>query len=144
MFNEYALVRNPSVLVMRPEDDAVNRNTQIVDTCIVFPQWHISSNASFILSFFVIVALGVLYEWLRVVQKQFDIVIAQKLAAEQPSLSGRSSPHREDDTLMGRGTKPARRCVDNVCGNVSIIIPMQIQDPPNCRSSSPPCGYVWY
>lgn len=78
-------------------------NTQIIDTCIVFPGWQITSNAVFVFSFFTIVALGVLYEWLRVVQKRLDVNIATRMVAETPSLSGRSSPHREDESLMGRG-----------------------------------------
>lgn len=47
-------------------------NTQIEDTCIVFRSWHISSTFSFVASFFVIVAIGVFYEWLRSFQKAFD------------------------------------------------------------------------
>jgi len=54
-------------------------NTQIINTCIVFRQWHISSTFSFVLSFFVIIALGVLYEYLREVQKTVDRRIAAGL-----------------------------------------------------------------
>jgi len=54
-------------------------NTQIIDTCIVFPQWHIRSTGGFVWSFFAIVALGVLYEWLRASQKALDRRIAQTL-----------------------------------------------------------------
>jgi len=54
-------------------------NTQIIDTCIVFPQWHIRSTAGFVLSFFAIVALGVFYEWVRATQKAVDRRIAQSL-----------------------------------------------------------------
>ncbi|TFY62557.1 hypothetical protein EVJ58_g3792 [Rhodofomes roseus] len=45
-------------------------NTQIEDTCVVFDWWHIRSTAGFVASFFVIVALGVLYEWLRVAARE--------------------------------------------------------------------------
>jgi len=51
-------------------------NTQIVDTCIVFREWHISTHTGFVFSFLVIVALGVLYEYLREVQRGFDRRVA--------------------------------------------------------------------
>jgi solute carrier family 31 (copper transporter), member 1 len=75
-------------------------NTQVIDTCIIFPQWHISSNASFVISFFIIVALGILYEYMRQIQKTLDRRIALSLEntrakAKSRSVgtsSGRSSP----------------------------------------------------
>jgi len=80
-------------------------NTQIIDTCIVFPQWRIRNNFEFVLSFFIIVGLGVLYEWLRLLSKKYDARIARSLVAERPVLSGRSSPSPRDETLVGRGIK---------------------------------------
>jgi copper transporter 1 len=83
MLNEHALVC-PAALSHRvngPNRRTPQRNTQIINTCIVFPQWHIKSNSSFVLSFLVIVALGVLYEYLREVQKDVDRRIAVGLRA---------------------------------------------------------------
>ena len=51
-------------------------NTQIEDTCIVFSQWHISTTTGFVFSCLAIVALGVLYEYLRLLQSQVDARIA--------------------------------------------------------------------
>lgn len=76
-------------------------NTDIINTCIVFRQWHITSNLSFVFSFFIIVGLGVLYEYLRAFQRDVDVRIAESILAGKtkgkgrvtftPS-SGRSSP----------------------------------------------------
>ncbi|KAI0084874.1 Ctr copper transporter [Irpex rosettiformis] len=81
-------------------------NTQIQDTCIVFRSWHISSTQSFIFSCLVIVALGVLYEWLREAQKIADRKIAATLSAQgkgKARVSGRTSPedHEEAGLLTG-------------------------------------------
>ncbi|RDB16712.1 Copper transport protein CTR2 [Hypsizygus marmoreus] len=87
-------------------------NTQIIDTCIVFPSWHISSTASFVVSCLLIVALGVLYEYLREFQKRYDVHLALSLAssgakgkARAGAGSGRSSPdpaEEESGLLTGR------------------------------------------
>ncbi|PAV18885.1 Ctr copper transporter [Pyrrhoderma noxium] len=53
-------------------------NTQIIDTCVVFPQWHIRSHYGFFLSFLAIVALGIFYEWLRASARTFDRRVALK------------------------------------------------------------------
>lgn len=85
------------------------RNTQIVDTCIVFRSWHISTNTAFLFSCLAIVALGVLYEYLRVFQKLIDTRIALSLVKDKRSRSrsssGRSSPEiplEEEGLLSGR------------------------------------------
>ncbi|KAI0339889.1 Ctr copper transporter [Trametopsis cervina] len=57
-------------------------NTQIEDTCIVFESWHISSKQAFFFSCLAVMALGVLYEWLREVQKIADRKIAATLSAQ--------------------------------------------------------------
>jgi len=57
-------------------------NTQIIDTCVVFPQWHIRSHFGFVVSFFIIVALGVGYEWLREYQRTVDRRVAQSLVGK--------------------------------------------------------------
>ncbi|GLB36960.1 putative ctr copper transporter family protein [Lyophyllum shimeji] len=85
-------------------------NTQIIDTCIVFPAWHIRSYGGFALSFLAIVALGIFYEYLREIQKRYDAHVARTLGAGKgkgrrtsasPS-SGRSSPDRGDYEESGR------------------------------------------
>jgi len=82
-------------------------NTQIVDTCIVFSSWHVRSTASFVGSCIAIVALGVLYEYLRVFSKALDTRIALALVASGKGKrtasglrSGRSSPSEEDAGLL--------------------------------------------
>jgi len=88
-------------------------NTQIINTCIVFPQWHIYSHTGFVISCLAIVGLSVLYEYLRLVQKKYDIHVAQQLVASgkgkarsaTPSASGRNSPeidYEESGLLSGR------------------------------------------
>jgi len=79
-------------------------NTQIVDTCIVFRSWHVSSTASLIGSCIAIMALGVFYEYLRAFQKSLDTRIALALVASGKGKargpSGRSSPSDEDAGLL--------------------------------------------
>lgn len=77
-------------------------NTQIIDTCVVFSQWHIRSNLQFVFSFFAIVALGMLYEYLRVFSRDFDKLIAMKMRIQSGrrtplTASGHSSPERHGD-----------------------------------------------
>ncbi|KAJ7085853.1 Ctr copper transporter family-domain-containing protein [Mycena crocata] len=81
-------------------------NTQIVDTCIVFRSWHVSSKASLVGSCIAIMLLGVFYEYLRAFQKSLDTRIALALVASgkgktrASSRSGRSSPSEEDAGLL--------------------------------------------
>jgi len=86
-------------------------NTQIIDTCIVFPQWHIRSNVSFIFSCLVIIALCVGYEWLRAYQHKLDVKIAKHIkdtnGKSRASPGGRSSPDSESHLLSG-GRSPVR------------------------------------
>ena len=82
-------------------------NTQIEDTCIVFRSWHISTNSAFVFSCAVIVGLGVLYEYLRVAQRNLDRRIAATLSAQgkgktaaahaHGSVSGRDSPEIDSE-----------------------------------------------
>ena len=88
-----------------------NRNTQIEHTCIVFRSWHIYTMHAFVFSCIAIVALGVLYEWLREAQTIADRRIAATLSAQgkgkgrtDAPVSGRSSPgfdHEETGLLTG-------------------------------------------
>ena len=81
-------------------------NTQIIDTCVVFPSWHIRSSAQFVFSFAAIVCLSVLYEYLRLFQRDVDARIRERVnkgkRAASPPVSGRSTPseHGEDTGLL--------------------------------------------
>ncbi|KAF8187493.1 copper transporter [Pholiota molesta] len=55
-------------------------NTDIIDTCVVFRSWHIRTHTGFLWSCAAVVALGVLYEYLRVFQRKLDHHIALSLA----------------------------------------------------------------
>ncbi|QRV93770.1 copper transport protein CTR2 [Ceratobasidium sp. AG-Ba] len=78
-------------------------NTQIVDTCIVFKSWHISSKATFFLSFLAIVALGVGYEWLRRAQTILDVRIARSISKGKASVL--DNPSSEETPLNPRALK---------------------------------------
>ncbi|KAJ7268687.1 Ctr copper transporter [Mycena haematopus] len=85
-------------------------NTQIIDTCIVFRSWHVTSNAFFFGSCIAIVCLGVFYEYLRAFSKSVDRRIAISLVASgkgkkrsaSETRSGRSSPDEDAGLLTGR------------------------------------------
>ncbi|KAK7005788.1 FAD-binding FR-type domain-containing protein [Favolaschia claudopus] len=84
-------------------------NTQIIDTCIVFQSWHVTSNAYFFGSCIAIMALGVFYEYLRAFSKSVDTRIALSLVANgkgkhatSGTRSGRSSPDEDAGLLSGR------------------------------------------
>ncbi|KAH7107996.1 Ctr copper transporter [Auriculariales sp. MPI-PUGE-AT-0066] len=62
-------------------------NTQIEDTCIVFRSWHVQSNTDFIIALVVVAGFGVLYEWLRVVQVNYDRRVAARLAVSKGPIS---------------------------------------------------------
>ncbi|KAF9010734.1 copper transporter [Cyathus striatus] len=83
-------------------------NTDIIDTCIVFRSWHISSTTAFIFSCIAIVALGVFYEYLRTFSRKVDVHIASTLRAQSKGKSrsgdrsGRSTPvEGEYEEAMG-------------------------------------------
>ena len=74
------------------------RNTQIIDTCVVFKSWHIRSNAGFVLSLIAIVLLGVFYEWLRSYAKRFDRKVLAKEGKGKVRLGSRDgSRERGED-----------------------------------------------
>jgi len=83
-------------------------NTDIIDTCIVFRTWHVTSNSYFVGSCISIVLLGILYEYLRVFQQKLDYQIASSLQTKgkgrssSPGSSGRNSPVEESGLLTGR------------------------------------------
>lgn len=85
-------------------------NTQIIDTCIVFPSWHIRSNVGFVLSFAAIVLLGVLYEYLRLFQHDVDARIQEKTSKGKRAVSPvpASTPERGEDTGLLHGRKVRR------------------------------------
>ena len=82
-------------------------NTQVADTCVVFRSWHISGPAALFGSCVAIAALGVLYEYLRVAQRNVDRRIAATLSAQGKgkaaagagpgSVSGRDSPEMDSE-----------------------------------------------
>ena len=84
-------------------------NTQVADTCVVFRTWHVSGPATLALSCAAVVALGVLYEYLRVAQRGVDRRIAATLSAQGKgkaaavragvgaSVSGRDSPEMDSE-----------------------------------------------
>ncbi|KAH9484858.1 Copper transport protein ctr6 [Psilocybe cubensis] len=77
-------------------------NTDIIDTCIVFKSWHIRTSTGFLLSCLAIVALGVLYEYLRGVQRDLDKRIALSLAAGKAKGRERSRT-RDGDSGQSEG-----------------------------------------
>lgn len=87
-------------------------NTQIIDTCVVFPAWHIRSHVSFVLSFVAIAGLSVLYEYLRLFQRDVDARIKERVGkgkrAASPVVSGRSTPERGEDIGLLNGRKARR------------------------------------
>jgi len=86
-------------------------NTDIIDTCIIFRSWHVSSISFFIGSCISIVLLGIFYEYLRVVQQKVDCHVALSLQAKQkgkPRASGRNSPEDSEDSGLLTGRKSLR------------------------------------
>jgi hypothetical protein len=107
------------------------RNTRIADTCVVFRQWHISTTAGLIASMAAIVALGVLYEWLRTFQGTVDRRIARRLLAAGKakarggSTSGRDTPEMEEDTTLLGGVRASFKagCVRSyIIGAICVLI----------------------
>ena len=85
-------------------------NTQIIDTCVVFRSWHVHSNAQFVFSFAAIVCLSVVYEYLRLFQRDVDVRIRERVnkgkRAASPPVSGRSTPsERGEDIGLLNGRK---------------------------------------
>lgn len=72
-----------------PERPTAPRNTQIIDTCVVFKSWHIRSNTGFVLSLIAIVLLGMFFEWLRSYAKLVDRRILAKEAKGRVRLGSR-------------------------------------------------------
>lgn len=118
MHYAYVVVSSPSFpyYVLSPTATPAYRNTQIIDTCIIFPSWHISSTTSFVLSFIVIVLLGILYEYLRLVQRSLDVYIARDISngergkgrARSPLRSGSASPRGDEERELLTGRKLLR------------------------------------
>ena len=71
------------------------RNTQIIDTCVVFKSWHIRSNAEFVLSCIAIVLLGIFFEWLRSYTRKVDRNILAKAAKGRIRLAHSRDGSRE-------------------------------------------------
>ncbi|KZT39068.1 Ctr copper transporter [Sistotremastrum suecicum HHB10207 ss-3] len=75
-------------------------NTQIIDTCIIFREWHISSNGLFALSFFGILGLAIVYEGLRLLQTSIEVSTAQKEVATEGTSLGRLPDIGESNPLI--------------------------------------------
>ena len=71
------------------------RNTQIIDTCVVFKTWHIRSNAEFVLSCIAIVLLGMFFEWLRSYARKVDQDILAKAGKGRVRLASSRDVSRE-------------------------------------------------
>ena len=117
MFNEHALVSVFYALLTTLSPNPLVRNTQIINTCIIFRQWHITSRTAFVLSLIVIAGLGVLFEYLRVAQRTFDARIALSLARHKSGRSRSPSPAiasgseaeiAESERLLGTRRSPRR------------------------------------
>lgn len=83
------------------------RNTQIIDTCIIFREWHISSNGLFALSFFGILGLAIVYEGVRLLQTQFEVFTAHKEVESNGTNLGALPEIGERNPLIER--RPKRR-----------------------------------
>lgn len=57
-------------------------NAQVADTCVVFRQWHIAGPGALVASCAAVVALGVLYEYLRTAGAALDRRVAATLSAQ--------------------------------------------------------------
>lgn len=101
-------------------------NTNVIDTCIVFRSWHITSTAAFAFSFLAIVGLGVFYEYLRIFSRRFDQNLAQSLRAKGKAPirlpSTRSSPER-DNGNAGLGLTTGRLSKASPPGTPVPLIP---------------------
>ncbi|KAH7101260.1 Ctr copper transporter [Auriculariales sp. MPI-PUGE-AT-0066] len=90
-------------------------NTQVEDTCIVFRWWHIYNNIDFVIALVAVAGLGVLYEYLRVVQVKYDQRVAVRLvqaAAQVTSPSSLPVAAAAEDPLAARVTAAWSR---NLC-----------------------------
>ncbi|EEB94476.1 hypothetical protein MPER_06702, partial [Moniliophthora perniciosa FA553] len=102
-------------------------NTQIIDTCIVFPSWHISSTSSFVFSCIAIVALGIFYEYLRIVQKSFDQRIALSLSKGKRKNQPRSRS-QSPETVESQGLLTGRSVLHpSTAGFVVPFVPRVIR-----------------
>jgi hypothetical protein len=153
VLNEHAMVLSRPAITPRDLmctlSAVITRNTQIEDTCIVFESWHISSTHAFVFSCLAIVALGVLYEWLREAQKTMDRKIAATLSAQGKGkarsggpVSGRYSPEvdsEEAGLLTGLSVLKAGNGYVSFLNSheMTVSIPMgrRVVIPPSFRAS---------
>ena len=124
MQNEHALVYTFLSLYLYVNQPQIHRNTDIIDTCIIFRSWHVSSISFFIGSCIFIVLLCIFYEYLRVFQRKLDYRIALSLQAKrkgktQASSSGRNSPEDSEDASLLPGRKLLRT---SLTGSVSNML----------------------
>ncbi|KZT57797.1 Ctr-domain-containing protein [Calocera cornea HHB12733] len=81
-------------------------NTQVEGTCVVFRQWHIGNMGEFIGSFIAILLLGLLFEYLRVLQVKMEKRIAASMVRERgvEHAPGTESPG-EEALLLARASR---------------------------------------
>ncbi|TFK21096.1 Ctr copper transporter [Coprinopsis marcescibilis] len=110
-------------------------NTDIVDTCIVFRSWHISTKSAFFASCIAIVLLCVFHEWLRVFQQKVDRQIALRLQKKAAGLRGSRGSSRERDTPVSpteigehedAGLLSGQRLLSNALTGVAVSGPSRI------------------
>ncbi|KJA27596.1 hypothetical protein HYPSUDRAFT_107133, partial [Hypholoma sublateritium FD-334 SS-4] len=107
-------------------------NTDIIDTCIVFRSWRISSNAVFFWSCAAIIALGVFYEYLRVFQRRLDHHIALSLSKgkgrTRAASSGRASPEGSRSLAEESGLLSGQRTLnDSIAGTPVPPVPRALR-----------------
>lgn len=87
-------------------------NTDIEDTCIVFSWWHIRSYQHFFFSVLIILALGALYEYLRLHIRTTDARLAASLLSQYSNPNSETgNSHRRRASVVppggsARGTGP--------------------------------------
>lgn len=74
--------------------------------CIVFRQWHVRSTASLIFSLLAIIILGIGYEALRALSRQYEAALAARIEAmpRKPALSSTIPSHSIPHACHRRNT----------------------------------------
>lgn len=85
----------------------------------MFRSWHIYNRTDFVIALVVIAGLGVLYEWLRVVQVKYDRRVAARLATSSskgksstwssPAATSTYAAISEEDPLLGSSSVAASK-----------------------------------
>jgi len=112
-------------------------NTQVIDSCVVFNWWHIRGPVSFLVSIFIIVALGVAFEGLRLLQRNLDVRVAAQITRARAGglRSGRESPliDVEESLLLGQGLKTYIFVSSTINHANSLALYLRYPVPPKLR-----------